>query len=67
MIVLDAHCCEDEAEDVKHTLDANHTSEIPVLAVSNAGIHTTGGGRFEVAPSDLPEQLEMLITHAPNA
>ena len=67
VIVLDADCCEDEAEGVKHTLDAIHTSQVPVLAVSDAGIHTTGGGRFEVAPTELPEQLEMLITHAPNA
>src|SRR6476469_2889225 len=67
VIVLDADCCEEEAEDVKNTLDAIHTSEVPVLAVSDAGIHTTGGGRFDVAPADLPEQLEMLITHAPNA
>jgi|GEM_PF-3492970 len=67
VIVLDAECCEEEAEGVKHTLDAIHTSDVPVLAVSDAGIHTTGGGRFEVAPSDLPEQLEMLISHATTA
>ncbi|HTH50428.1 MAG TPA: hypothetical protein VL501_00760 [Pyrinomonadaceae bacterium] len=64
VIVLDADCCEEEAEVVKETLDAIHTSEVPVLAVPDAGIHTTGGGRFDIAPAELPEQLEILITHA---
>jgi hypothetical protein len=63
VIVLDADCCEDEAEIVKETLDAIHTSDVPVLAVSDAGIHTTGGGRFDIAPAELPEQLDKLITH----
>jgi DNA-binding response OmpR family regulator len=69
VIVLDANCCDDEAESVISTLEAIHVSEMPVslLAVSESSIHTTGGGRFEVTPEDLPDQLEMLISQAPNA
>lgn len=66
VIMLDADCCEQEAETVKETLDAIHTSEVPVFTVSNARINATGGGRFDIAPGELPEQLEMLITHVPN-
>jgi len=64
VIVLDADCCEEEAETVMHTLEEIHLSEAPVsvLAVSESSIHTTGGGKFEVTPEDLPEQLEMLIS-----
>jgi len=67
VIVLDADCCEDEADAVMHTLEQIHMSEAPVslLAVSESSIHTTGGGRYEVTPEDLPEQLEMLISQAP--
>src|SRR4051795_4048568 len=56
VIVLDADCCEEEAEMVMHTFDEIHLSEAPVsvLAVSGSSIHTTGGGRFEVTPEDLP-------------
>jgi hypothetical protein len=67
VIVLDADCCEDEAESVMHALEEIHLSEvpIPVLAVSESSIHTTGGGRYEVGPDELPDQLEMLISQAP--
>ncbi|HEY2847855.1 MAG TPA: hypothetical protein VGI80_08555 [Pyrinomonadaceae bacterium] len=66
VIVLDADCCEDEAETVAHTLAEIHLSNIPipVLAVSESSIHATDGGRLEVTPEDLPDQLEMLISHA---
>jgi DNA-binding response OmpR family regulator len=66
VIVLDADCCEDEAEAVVHTLEEIHFSNVPVpvLAVSESSIHATGGGRFEVTPEDLPDQLEMLISRA---
>ena len=67
VIVLDADCCEEEAETVMHTLEAIHLSEVPVpvLAVSESSIHTTGGGHYEVTPDELPGQLEMLISQAP--
>ena len=69
VIVLDADCCEKEAETVMHTLEAIHLSEapVPVLAVSESSIHTTGGGHYEVTPDELPDQLEMLISQAPAA
>jgi hypothetical protein len=66
VIVLDADCCEDEAEAVVHTLEEIHLSNVPVpvLAVSESSIHTTGGGQYEVTPEELPDQLEMLISQA---
>src|SRR4051812_4617279 len=46
VIVLDADCCADEAQSVMHTLEEIHLSDVPVpvLAVSESSIHTTGGG-----------------------
>lgn len=69
VIVLDADCCEAEAETVMHTLEEIQLNEvpIPVLAVSESSIHTTGGGHYEVTPEELPDQLEMLISQAPAA
>ncbi|MBV9240521.1 MAG: hypothetical protein JO314_00805 [Acidobacteria bacterium] len=66
VIVLDADCCEDEAESVMHTLEEIHLSDaaVPVLAISESSIHRTGGMSCEVTPDDLPEQLEMLISQA---
>lgn len=64
VIVLDADCCEKEADAVMHTLNEIHLSEAPVsvLAVSESSIDTTGGGRYQVTSEQLPDQLEMLIS-----
>lgn len=67
VIVLDADCCETEAQNVVHTLEEIHVSQapIPVLAVSESSIHTTGGVPHEITPDELPDQLELLISQTP--
>ena len=66
VIVLDAECCEDEAETVMHTLEKIHLSDapVPLLAVSGSSIHTTDGVQHEVTSGELPAQLEILISQS---
>ena len=68
VIVLDAECCETEAETVHHTLEEIHLSDatVPVLAVSET-MHATAQGTYEVSAANLPNELENLIAHAADA
>ena len=67
VIVLDADSSHMRAAGFKRTLDAVHTSDVPVIAVSEGSIHSTAGDGLELAPAELSEHMELLISHAPSA